>query len=279
MLLSASKVLAEKLRRRADNGARCSRQISRSSDQLQLRPLFRISEVVAYESFDCIWFALQTKEIGEVSHTKLYKRFNMTISVFSMKQVQNLPSEATILNRTKRKKHLPLSDINDEVARRPKRATFPLPLIWGPAHNQPKSLCPQRVAAFLPSPSFIVSLATVFWMSRSGELCVTSKKRLLGRLHLLVLSFQLCSTYVPFFAAVTPQFFAILAFLFCSYVYLRAFLEFVHGASLLHAWPREPAFLYCNITMITGLFSYRVLLSDLGKRWCRTSAGSHFGRF
>ena len=77
----------------------------------------------------------------------------------------------------------------------------------------------------------------------------------------------------------TPQFLAIFAFLFYSYVHLCAFLEFVHCASLLHARPRELAVLYCNITMTAGLFSYRVLLSDLGKRWWRTSAGSHFGRF
>ena len=83
--------------------------------------------MVAYESFDCIWFALQTKEIGEVSHTKLYKLFKMTISVFSMNQVQNLPSEATILNRTKGKKILPLSDINDEAREDQNAPPFPYP--------------------------------------------------------------------------------------------------------------------------------------------------------
>ena len=106
-----------------------------------------------------------------------------------------------------------------------------------------------------------------------------TKKQLRGRLHLSVLSSSFAPRKSHFFAAVTPQFFATFAFLFCSYVHLRAFLEFVHGASLLHARPRELAFLYCNNTMTAGLFSYRVLLSDLGKRWRRTSAGSHFGRF
>ena len=108
---------------------------------------------------------------------------------------------------------------------------------------------------------------------------MTSKKRLRGRLHLSVLSSSFAPRKSHFFAAVTPQFFATFAFLFYSYVHLCAFLEFVHGASLLHARARELAFLYCNITMTAGLFSYRVLLSDLGKKWCRTSAGSHFGRF
>ena len=87
--------------------------------------------MVAYESFDCIWFALQTKEIGEVSHAKLYKLFKMTISVFSMNQVQNLPSEATILNRTKGKKILPLSDINDEAREDQNAPPFPYPCFGG----------------------------------------------------------------------------------------------------------------------------------------------------
>ena len=157
----------------------------------------------------------------------------MTISVFSMKQVQNLPSEATILDRTKGKNTIPFPVSTMKRREDENAPPCPYPLIW--AQNQPKSLCPQRVAAFLPSPCFIVSLAAVFCMSRWGELCVTSKEQLRGRIHLSILSFQLRSTYVPFFAAVTPQFFATFAFLLCSYVHLRAFLEFVHGASLLHA--------------------------------------------
>ena len=51
----------------------------------------------------------------------------MTISVFSMNQVQNLPSEATILNRTKGKKILPLSDINDEAREDQNAPPFPYP--------------------------------------------------------------------------------------------------------------------------------------------------------
>ena len=172
----------------------------------------------------------------------------MTISVFSMNQVQNLPSEATILNRTKGKKILPLSDINDEAARRPKRATFPLSLIWGPAQNQPKSLCPQRVAAFLPSPSFIVSLAAVFWMSRWGELGVTSKKQLRGRLHLSVLSSSFAPRKSHFFAAVTPKFLATFAFLLYSYVHLRAFLEFVHCASF--CMPGHVSLRFSTVTLL-----------------------------
>lgn len=152
-------------------------------------------------------------------------------------------------------------------------------MIWGPAQNQPKSLCPQRVAAFLPSPSFIVSLAAVFRMSRWGELGVTSKKPLRGRLHLSVLSSSFAPRKSHFLQLLPHSFLPLsLSFFIVMSIYALFWNSFmVHP--LLHARPRELAFLYCNITMTAGLFSYRVLLSDLDKRWCRTSAGSHFGRF
>ena len=91
--------------------------------------------------------------------------------------------------------------------------------------------------------------------------------------------FQLCSTKSHFLQLLPHSFLPLsLSFFIVMSIYALFWNSFmVHP--LLHARPRELAFLYCNITMTAGLFSYRVLLSDLDKRWCRTSAGSHFGRF
>ena len=77
----------------------------------------------------------------------------MTISVFSMNQVQNLPSEATILNRTKGKKILPLSDINDEA--REDQNTPPSHYPWsGGLHKIAKIALPPESCSLPTIPIF-----------------------------------------------------------------------------------------------------------------------------